>query len=70
MEPHNHHVNAAEHAVQMFKDAFIAALATTDSGFPLQFWNEITPQVQDTLNMMHASRVDPTRSAYEVLNGP
>jgi hypothetical protein len=54
----------------MFKDAFIAALATTDSNFPLQLWDKIITQVQDTLNMTRASRVDPTRSAYEVLNGP
>jgi hypothetical protein len=70
VEPHNHRVNVAERAIQMFKDAFIAALATTDSNFSLQLWDKIIPQVQDMLNMMRASRVDPTRSAYEVLNGP
>jgi hypothetical protein len=31
VEPHNHRVNAAERAIQTFKAAFIAALATTDS---------------------------------------
>ncbi len=36
VEPHNHHVNAAERAIQTFKGAFIAALATTNSDFPLQ----------------------------------
>ncbi len=36
VEPHNDCVNAAECAIQTFKDAFIAALATTDSEFPLQ----------------------------------
>jgi hypothetical protein len=56
VEPHNHHVNAAERAIQMFKDAFIAAFTTTDSYFPLQLWDKITPQVQDMLNMMRASR--------------
>jgi hypothetical protein len=30
VEPHNHHANAAERAIKTFKDAFIAALATTD----------------------------------------
>jgi hypothetical protein len=30
VEPHNHQVNAAERAIQTFKDAFIPALATTD----------------------------------------
>jgi hypothetical protein len=54
----------------MFKDAFIVALAKTDSNFPLQLWDKITPQVQDTLNLMRASRVDPKKSAYEILNGP
>ena len=42
----------------------------TDSNFPLQLWDKITPQVQDTLNMMRASRINPTISAYEALNGP
>jgi len=36
VEPHNHRVNAAERAIQTFKDAFIAALATADRDFPLQ----------------------------------
>jgi hypothetical protein len=52
VEPHNHHVNAAERAIQTFKDAFIAALVTTDSKFPLQLWDRLTPQVRDTLNLM------------------
>jgi hypothetical protein len=43
VEPHNHRVNVAERAIQTFKDAFIAALATTDSNFPLQLWDWLTP---------------------------
>jgi hypothetical protein len=39
MEPHNHCVNVAKHAIQTFKDAFIAMLATTNSDFPLQLWD-------------------------------
>jgi hypothetical protein len=70
VEPHNHRVNAAERAIQTFKDAFIAALATTDSNFPLQLWDWLMPQVQDTLNMMRTSRINPAISAYEDLNGP
>jgi hypothetical protein len=57
-------VNAVECAIQTFKDAFIAALATTDSNFPLQLWDWLTPQVQDTLNMMRASRINPAILAY------
>ncbi len=30
VEPHNHRMNAAERSIQTWKDAFIAALATTD----------------------------------------
>ncbi len=70
VEPHNHHVNAAECAIQTFKDAFIAALATTGSDFPLQLWDRITPQVQDTLNLMRASRINPNILAYKALNSP
>ncbi len=70
VEPHNHRVNAAERAIQTFKDAFISALATTDKGFPLQLWDKLTPQVINTLNMMRASQKYPTKSAYEVLYSP
>ena len=69
VEPHNHRVNAAERAIQTFKDAFISALATTDQDFPLQLWDRLTPQVITTLNLMRASRIDPTKSAHEILYG-
>jgi hypothetical protein len=70
VEPHNHRVNAAEWAIQTFKGVFIAALATTDSESPLQLWDRLTPQVEDTLNMLRASPVNPSKSVYEILNGP
>jgi hypothetical protein len=70
VKPHNHHVNAAKWAIQTFKGAFIAALTTTNSDFPLQLWDLLIPQVEDTLNMLRASCVDPSKSAYEILNGP
>ncbi len=70
VEPHNHRVNAAEQAIQTWKDAFISALATTDHDFPIQLWDRLTPQVMNTLNMLRASRVNPSISAYEALHGP
>jgi hypothetical protein len=71
VEPHNHRVNAAELAIQTFKAAFIATLATTDSNFPLQLWDQLTTlQVKDTLNMLQGSHIDPSKSAYKVLNEP
>jgi len=48
----------------------VSALATTDSEFPLQLWDRLTPQVETTLNLMRRSRIDPSKSAHEVLHGP
>jgi hypothetical protein len=70
VEPHSHRVNAAERAIQTFKDAFIAALATIDCKFPLQLWDKLAPQVQDTLNLLRTSQINPNLSTYEALNGP
>ena len=36
VEPTNHRVNAAERAIQTFKNHFISGLCTTDVDFPLQ----------------------------------
>ena len=70
VEPHNHWVNAAKRAIQTFKDAFIVALATTDSEFPLQLWDKLAPQVQNTLNLLRQARSNPNILAYEALDGP
>ncbi len=60
VKPNNHRVNTAEHAIQTFKAHFINALGTTNSNFPLQLWDWLTPQVEATLNMLHPSCIDPT----------
>jgi hypothetical protein len=70
VKPHNHRVTAAEQAIQAFKDAFIVALTMTDSEFPQQLWDKLAPQVQNTLNLLQASRINPNILAYETLNGP
>ena len=70
VEPHNHRVNAADCAIQMFKDLFISALAMTNSKFPLQLWDKLTSQVETTLNLMQASRINPNISAYEAIWSP
>ena len=38
--------------------------------FPIQLWDKLTGQVQDTLNLMRASRVNPTILVYKTLNRP
>jgi hypothetical protein len=70
VEPNNHRVNAAERAIQTFKDHFVSKLATTDSEFPLQLWDQLTQHVETTLNLLRPSRIDPTKSAYKALHGP
>jgi hypothetical protein len=70
VEPHNHRVNAAERAIQTFKNQFIGAIGTTDSEFPIQLWDKLAPQVQDCINLLRRSCISPTKSAYETLEGP
>ncbi len=68
VEPHNHCVNAAERAIQTFKDHFFSALTTTDSNFPLQLWDRLAPQV-NTLNMLRPLRINPNMLTYEAVHG-
>ena len=57
VKPHNHHINAAEHAIQTFKNWFIGALGTTDANFPIQLWDKLAPLVQDSINLLQRSRI-------------
>jgi hypothetical protein len=38
--------------------------------FPIQLWDKLALQVQDSINLLRCSRVNPTKSAYEILKGP
>ena len=69
VEPHQHRVNAAERAIQTFKNHFIAGLSTVDPTFPLQLWDELLTQAQDSLNLLRASCQNNKISAYAVLEG-
>jgi hypothetical protein len=69
VEPHNHQMIAAKRAIQAYKDAFIAALATTDKDFPIQLWDKLAPQVQDKLNLLHALRINPFILVYKIFSG-
>ena len=68
--PNDHRRNAAEKAIQVFKDHFIAILCGTDINFPMRLWCRLLPQAEHQLNLLRKSRVDPTKSAFEVLRGP
>eukprot|EP00957_Ditylum_brightwellii_P105178 8017377-Ditylum_brightwellii.AAC.1 len=69
VEPHNHHVNAAERAVRTFKEHFIAGLCTTDKDFPIRQWDELIEQTFITLNLLRTSRANPRLSPYAHLEG-
>ena len=69
VEPNNHRTNAAERAIQTFKNHFISGLCTTDVAFPFQLWNHLATQAEITCNILRRSRIDPTISAYEQLHG-
>ena len=68
-KPNNHRVNAADWAIQTFNNCFIGALGTTNSDFPIQLWDKVAPQVQDSINILRQSRVRPDISAYKALEG-
>ena len=65
--PYDHRVNAAERAIQNFKNHTISGLCICDEAFPSILWCKLIKQSQDTLNMLHTSRVHPKLSAFHVL---
>ena len=67
--PHNHRRNAAERAIQTFKNHFIAGLATADPKYPMREWDRLIPQAVLTLNIMRECRINPKISAYAYLFG-
>jgi hypothetical protein len=70
IEPHNYCINTSKCTIQTFKNRFIGALGTTDVDFPIQLWDKLTPQVQDSINLLRRWRVNPNHSAYKALEGP
>jgi len=69
VKPHNHSVNAAEPAVKAIKYHVIAGLTTVDINCLLQLWDLFLSQMQDTFNLLRVSRRDPSKSAYEEIEG-
>jgi hypothetical protein len=68
--PGQHRANAAERAIQTFKNHFIAGLCTTDPHFPIHLWDRLLEQATLTLNLMRGSRINPKHSAWSQLFGP
>ena len=57
--PHTHRANAAERAIQTFKNHFKAGLASLDPQFPVSEWDRLLEQTFLTLNLLRASRNKP-----------
>ena len=69
VNPDDHRVNAAERAIQTWKNHWIAGLGTLDPNCPIQLWCQFIEQGQDTLNLLRTSRVNSKLSAYAILEG-
>ena len=67
--PHLHQRNAAERAIQTFKNHFIAGMVSTHKDFPPHLWCRLFPQAIVTLNLLRPSRIHPTLSAHAQLHG-
>jgi hypothetical protein len=57
--PYSHRRNAAERAIGIWKDHFIAGLASLDPNFPMHLWCRLVQQATQTLNLMRPSRINP-----------
>jgi hypothetical protein len=67
--PHVHHQNAAERAIQTFKNHFVAMLCSTDTQFPIHLWDRLIPHAVTTLNLLRQLRINPKLSAHAQLHG-
>ena len=64
----NHRTNNAERAIRTFKNHWIATIAGCSRFFPQTAYRHLVPHVEQTLNLMRASRINPNKSAYEMCN--
>ena len=67
--PVMHLRNAAEQAISIFKDHFIADIFSADPDFPMQNWDCLVEQAEITLNLLRPSRLNPKILSYAHLNG-
>ena len=67
--PEVHRRNAAERAIQTWKNHFIAGLSSTDPSFPISEWDCLVLQGELTLNLLHNARVNPKPYAWAYLFG-
>jgi hypothetical protein len=61
--------NAAERAIQTFKEHFVAGISSVDPTFPFHLWDRLLPQEEITLNILRTSRLHPQLSATAHFHG-
>ena len=54
---HLHKINAAEQAIQTFKNSFIVGLISTDKKLPMHLLDQLLLQASTTLNLLRKSRL-------------
>jgi hypothetical protein len=64
-----HARNAAEKGIQIWKDHFLAGVATASPNFPITQWDKLIDQANITLNLLRPSRINPQLSAYAQVFG-
>jgi hypothetical protein len=67
--PHCNRRNAAERAIQTFKEHFVSGLASVYPDFPLHLWDRLLPQAEMTLKLLRKSRQHPQLSAAAHYHG-
>jgi hypothetical protein len=65
----DHRVNPAEQAIQTYENHFIALLSGTNPSYPANCWDLLIPQVNITLNLLRASRIQSQLLAYAHIYG-
>ena len=61
--PYDHQQDAAKRAIGIWKDHFIAGLASMDPDYPMHLWCRLIQQGTQTLNLLRPSRINPRLSA-------
>ena len=68
--PGNHRANVAERCIRTAKNHFVAVLSAADPSFPLAAWDLLLGQIELNLNLLRASPLNPTISAWHGAHGP
>ena len=67
MPPKIHRRNAAERAIQSFKNHFLAGIATCNPKFPIHEWDRLLQQAEITLNLLRQAQKNTKLSAYSYI---